>query len=141
MRIAGVRADGNVWPLLGNDSSAVKLLEYPDLQIIFRERLFLANVLRGGRHLVIEPWLERLLDFSAQLEMAPDGLKLCGYTGLLNDAKGRFQGNWAESHHHKRIPSKIVALFRELPDISTRLLDFYGDLFARLEEELRRVHD
>ena len=70
------------------------------------------------RQLVVEPWLERVLDFSVQLEMTADGLKLCGYTGLLNDAKGQFQGNWAESHHHKRIPASVIALFREPPDIS-----------------------
>ena len=70
MRIAGVRADGNVWPLLGNDSSAVKLLEYPDLQIIFRERLFLANVLRG----VLEGFPHDAIDSRARCEMR---IQLC----------------------------------------------------------------
>ena len=62
------------------------------------------------------------------------GLKLCGYTGLINDARGQFQANFAEPHHHKRIPAKVVSLFREPPDISTRLLEFYGDVFAALED-------
>ncbi|HEU0038949.1 MAG TPA: DUF455 family protein, partial [Verrucomicrobiae bacterium] len=117
-------------------SNAVRLFE-PEL--LETHRRWMTNVLRAGRHLVIEPWLERLLDFSVQLEMAPDGLKLCGYTGLLNDAKGQFQGNWAESHHHTRIPAEVVALFREPPDISRRLLLLYADLFALLEAELRRA--
>src|SRR5207247_5212122 len=60
-------------------SNAVRLFE-PEL--LETHRRWMANGLRGGRHLVIEPWLERLLDFSVQLERAPDGLKLCGYTGL-----------------------------------------------------------
>jgi hypothetical protein len=117
-------------------SNAVRLFE-PEL--LETHRRWMTNGLRGGRHLVIEPWLERLLDFSVQLEMAPDGLKLCGYTGLLNDAKGQFQGNWAESHHHTRIPARVVALFREPSDISRRLLLLYADLFALLEAELRRA--
>lgn len=71
--------------------------------------------------------------------MTPEGLKLCGYTVLLNDAKGQYQGNVAESHHHTRIPSRIVALFREPPDISRRLLALYADIFALLETELRAV--
>jgi len=115
-------------------SNAVRLFE-PEL--LETHRRWMANVLRSGQQLVIEPWLERLMDFSAQLEMTTDGLKLCGYTGLLNDAKGQFQGNWAESHHHTRIPARVVALFREPPDISRRLLQLYTDLFALLEAELR----
>src|ERR1019366_8753281 len=71
--------------------------------------------------------------------MTATGLKLCSYTGLLNDARGQFIANFAEAHHHKRIPAKVIALFREPKDISTRLLEFYGEIFAALETELRRV--
>jgi uncharacterized ferritin-like protein (DUF455 family) len=117
-------------------SNALRLFE-PEL--LEPQRRWLANALANHRQLVVEPWLERELDFSVQLEMTSDGLKLCGYTGLLNDAKGQFQGNWAESHHHTRIPAKVVALFREPPDISRRLLNLYADIFALLEAELRRV--
>jgi len=31
------------------------------------------------------------------LEIGASGLKLCGYTGLLNDARGQFVANFAES--------------------------------------------
>ena len=79
------------------------------------------------------------MDFSVQLEMTPGGLKLCGYTGLFNDARGQFQGNWAESHHHTRIPGRTVALFGELPDISRRLRQLYADVFELLAAELRRA--
>jgi uncharacterized ferritin-like protein (DUF455 family) len=116
--------------------NAMRLFE-PDL--LENQRRWLANALRDGRKVVVEPWLERLADFSAQLEMTPGGLKLCGYTVLLNDAKGQYQGNVAESHHHTRIPSRIVALFREPPDLARRLLTLYADIFALLETELRGV--
>jgi hypothetical protein len=97
------------------------------------------NAFAQKRELVIEPWLERLQDFSVQLEMTADGLKLCGFTGLINDARGQFVANFAESHHHKRIPSKTVCLFREPADISGRLLEFYDNIIAQLETELRAV--
>jgi hypothetical protein len=45
--------------------------------------------------------------------------------------------NFAESHHHKRIPTKVVSQFREAADISGRLLEFYDEIFERLEAELR----
>jgi hypothetical protein len=108
-------------------------------EILETHQRWMAKSLNHGRQLVVEPWLERVLDFSIQLEMSANGLKLCGYTGLLNDAKGQFQGNWAESHHHKRIPARVIERFSEPADISTRLLNFYGEVFERLTSELRRV--
>lgn len=116
-------------------SNALRLFEP---EVLETHRRWMAKALSNGRTLVVEPWLERVLDFSIQLEMSADGLKLCGYTGLLNDAKGQFQGNFAESHHHKRIPAKVVALFHE-PDISNRLLELYAGIFTALEAELCRV--
>lgn len=117
-------------------SNAIRLFEF---ELLEKQRRWMANTLRNGRQLVVEPWLERVLDFSVQLEMTAQGLKLCGYTGLLNDAQGRFLGNWAESHHHQRIPMGVIARFSEIPDISTRLLQLYADIFALLEDELRQV--
>jgi hypothetical protein len=122
-------------------SNAMRLFEPALLET---HRRWLANALPGRTgtlpvipQLVVEPWLERELDFSAQLEMTATGLKLCGYTGLIADARGQFQGNWAETHHHKRIPSKIIARFNEAADVSGILLGFYADIFAMLEIELR----
>ena len=117
-------------------SNALRLFEP---EILPAQRRWLENAFARRRELVVEPWLERELDFSAQLEMTAHGLKLRGYTGLLADARGQFVANFAESHHHKRIPAKIVSLFHEPADISNRLLEFYGEVFTRLEIELRLV--
>ncbi len=117
-------------------SNAMRLFEP---EILETHRRWIANAVGNGRQLVVEPWLERELDFSVQLEMAGDGLKLCGYTGLLNDAKGQFQGNVALPGHQKKIPAELIALFPEPPDIAQRLHMLYADIFAVLEEELRRV--
>ncbi len=117
-------------------SNAIRLFE-PELPESHRR--WMARKLANGQQLVIEPWLERLVDFSVQLELTSAGLKVCGYTGLLNDAKGQYQGNWAEPHHHTRIPVKVVAQFHEPPDVSRRLLELYAGLFALLERELSRA--
>ncbi|HEY5346433.1 MAG TPA: DUF455 family protein, partial [Verrucomicrobiae bacterium] len=117
-------------------SNAMRLFEP---EILPTQLRWLENKFAYKRELVVEPWLERELDFSIQLEMSASGLKLCGYTGLLTDARGQFVANFAESHHHKRIPAKIVSLFAEPVDISNRLLEFYGELFERLEIELRQI--
>jgi uncharacterized ferritin-like protein (DUF455 family) len=117
-------------------SNAMRLFE-PEL--LEAHRRCMANAIANGRQLVVEPWLERELDFSVQLEMSDEGLKLCGYTGLINDAKGQFQGNVAMPGHQKKIPANLIALFPEPPDIAQRLHALYADIFALLEVELRRA--
>jgi uncharacterized ferritin-like protein (DUF455 family) len=117
-------------------SNALRLFEPRILETQWR---WMENTFARKQELVVEPWLERVQDFSAQLEMTPDGLKLCGFTGLINDARGQFVANIAESHHHKRIPARVVSQFREAADISGRLLELYREIFARLETELRAV--
>jgi uncharacterized ferritin-like protein (DUF455 family) len=117
-------------------SNALRLFEPEILPAQIR---WIENAFAQKRELVVEPWLERLADFSIQLEMGVSGLKLCGFTGLHCDARGQFIANFAEPHFHKRIPAKIISLFREPKDISTRLLEFYGEIFATLESELRRA--
>jgi len=117
-------------------SNAMRLFEPEVLPTQLR---WLENKIAHKCELVVEPWLERELDFSAQLEMTAHGLKLCGYTGLHCDARGQFVANFAESHHHKRIPAKIVSLFTEPKDISNQLLEFHGEVFTALEIELRKI--
>ena len=139
--IAKIRARGHhkivvkaAFGVAGNN--ALRLFE-PD--ILPTQMRWLENNFAHQRELVVEPWLERVRDFSVQLEMSAAGLKLYGYTGLINDARGQFIANVAESHHHKRIPAQIISLFAEPKDISSRLLEFYAGIFAALETELRRA--
>ena len=108
-------------------------------EILPAQRQWLAHALRNGRQLVVEPWLERELDFSIQLEMGPRGLNLCGYTGLINDRKGQFLANWAEADYSRCLPAKVAASFRAPSDISGRLQRLYSEIFSLLEDELQRV--
>lgn len=117
-------------------SNALRLFEP---EILETQSRWMCNAFAAKRELVIEPWLERMQDFSAQLEMTAGGLKLCGFTGLVNDARGQFVANFAEPHHHRRIPAKVVSCFARPADISGRLLEIYGGIFAGLEAELRAV--
>ena len=81
-------------------------------EILPAQRRWLAHALRHGRQLVVEPWQERELDFSVQLEMGPRGLQLCGYTGLVNDRKGQFLANWAEPDYSRCLPTKVADFIR-----------------------------
>jgi hypothetical protein len=116
--------------------NAIRLFE-PEL--LESHRRWIEKAVANRRQLVVEPWLERVQDFSVQLEMAPDGLNLCGYTGLLTDGKGQFQGNWAAPKFERRMPPSVIELFAAPPDIATRLHALYADIAVLLEAELRRV--
>jgi uncharacterized ferritin-like protein (DUF455 family) len=117
-------------------SNAMRLFEP---EVLETHRRWIENSLAGGHELLVEPWLEREVDFSVQLEMTENGLKVCGYTELLNDTKGQYRGNVAEPHHHTRIPASVIARFREAGNISGQMLALYAELFASLESELRCV--
>jgi hypothetical protein len=101
------------------------------------QRQWLARALQNGRQLIIEPWLERELDFSIQLEMGTRSLKVCGYTGLINDRKGQFQANFAAPNYARRILADVSALFQEPAGVVARLHDLYAEIFSLLEPELR----
>ncbi|MGJ8673879.1 DUF455 family protein [Rubritalea sp.] len=63
---------------------------------------WLRRVLKEHGAVLAEPWLDRVLDFSAQYEVAASGeIKLVGMTRVLNDELGRFRGSlvlpkWAQ---------------------------------------------
>ncbi len=117
-------------------SNAIRLFE-PELRESHRR--WISQALSNHRQLVVEPWLERALDYSVQLEMTEEGIKLCGYTGLINDARGQYQANVALPGHQKKIPADLIALFPEPPDIAQRMHALHVDVFALLGEELRRA--
>jgi hypothetical protein len=129
------RADGSDVLLKAPWSSAgrghLKLLagEWTDPASAWLEKVM---VQQGG--VVVEPWLERVLDFSAQYEVSKEGIKLVGMTRVVNDAAGRYLGTFV---HHKwtsgLAPDLTEFLFREadvmqlykdeLPKLLVGLLD------------------
>lgn len=114
--------------------NAIRLWE-PELLVT--QHRWLAHALTERRHLVVEPWLEREFDFSVQLEMEPRGLKLCGYTGLINDRKGQFLANSAEPGYRFRLPAKVAAFFPQLAGTRNGLELLYDEIRSRLEAELK----
>ena len=108
-------------------------------EILETQRRWISNACARQATLVVEPWLERVMDFSVQLEMTSSGLKVCGYTALLNDARGQFQGNWAAPNYLRRLPDQLLAHFTEPPDIALRLHEAMRETVALLESELRAV--
>lgn len=138
--IANIRGQGHhrivVKEALGlAGSNALRLWE-PD--VLETQRRWMANVFARGGVLVIEPWLERLVDFSAQLEIVGGELGLVGFTALFNDAKGQFEANSAEPGVARRIPFSVARALRDVATAS-EVQCWLQSVFGRLELELRKV--
>ncbi|HEY5911017.1 MAG TPA: hypothetical protein VJA21_10485 [Verrucomicrobiae bacterium] len=116
--------------------NAIRLWEK---EVLPAQRQWLGHVLSSGPQLVVEPWLERELDFSIQLEMGPHNLQFCGYTGLINDRKGQYLANWAEPDYSQRLPEKVATLLSGETGMSERLQRLYGEVLSMLEAELHPV--
>jgi hypothetical protein len=71
--------------------------------------------------------------------MLSNGLRLRGYTGLINSRQGQFQANWAEANYATRMPAGVAALFPEPGRMSSRLRQLSERLFYSLEEKLRHA--
>jgi uncharacterized ferritin-like protein (DUF455 family) len=116
--------------------NAIRLLE-PEL--LESQRRWILAAVENGRRVIVEPWLERQVDFSVQLETNLSGLNLVGYVGLLNDSKGQFRGNWTWPGFTRRICLDLQRLFPRIPDISRQVLSLYSEIVLVLEEELRNA--
>lgn len=107
-------------------------------EILDAQRRWMERALEAGP-VVVEPWLEREVDFSVQWEMGADGLRLRGYAGLINDVRGQYRGNWAEPQHRRRAPALSIARLGGPPDVGIRVQAWYESMRERLESGLRSV--
>ncbi len=68
------------------------------------QRAALERAVEGGRTVVVEPWLERVLEVSVQWEMTRGELRLIGFAGLQTDGSGRYLGNTFSPGWERRLP-------------------------------------
>jgi len=116
--------------------NALRLWE-PDL--LATQRQWLLHALDGGQEVVVEPWLDRVVDFSIQLEMGHSGLRLCGFTGLATDCRGQFEANWAEAGYRRQVPVRVGACLRAAGASPRDQERLWTEIFSLLEMELKGV--
>ncbi len=108
-------------------------------EILASQQRWITGALASGHPLVVEPWLERVVDFSVHWEMSSAGLQLRGFTGLMTDPRGQFQANWAEPSYRRRPPSAVLACLPPPMGFLPGIMPLYESLRTRLESELRLV--
>ena len=108
-------------------------------ELLAAQRRWIERSLQGGKELVVEPWLERLADFSVQFEMEASGLRLLGYTGLVTDARGQFLANTAAANFARALPPTVLACFRDVRGAAAALRVTMEAVGRALETELQAV--
>ena len=78
-------------------------------------RNWLRNTIAAHGGVTIEPWLERVTDFSALYEMdATGGVELIGLTVIENDAAGRYTGTRVGPKWANLLPPEVAAFLEWL---------------------------
>lgn len=104
-----------------------------------RDLSWLTPVLFQQGAVIVEPWLERIADFSCQYELTPGQLpRLKGQVRLLNDAGGRFLGCRAGASFTRLLPSEAVRLMHQT-DAETLYEEHLPALLMELPG-LRQLH-
>jgi hypothetical protein len=117
-------------------ANAIRLWE-PEL--LDTQRRWMAESLEAGQTLVVEPWLERLADFSVQFERTDGGLRRIGFTDLFNDHRGQFLANGASPGFERRPPARVVRAFKSFSDAPGILRRVYDVIASALETRLAEV--
>lgn len=95
-------------------------------------RVWIARALERHGAVLVEPWLERVLDFSALYEKDRSGVRLAGMTVMENDAAGRFLGTRVAHKWGSMLEPEVAAfLFKE-----ARVMEWYGTKLPAALESL-----
>lgn len=93
--IRGIRRRGHhrvvAKMLFGVAGSNMQRLWEPELTESQRKWLRRTIETEGG--VVIEPWLDRVFDFSFQFDLTSEGLRQIGFVEMLNDRRGQYQAS------------------------------------------------
>lgn len=103
------------------------------------QQQWLARCLEDGRKVVVEPWLDRVLDFSIQLDSCRDGLEVLGLTGLVTDRRGQFIANGASPDHKQCLPRQVAHALSADQRIELQVENLYQHIFRALSFELSKV--
>jgi uncharacterized ferritin-like protein (DUF455 family) len=87
-------------------------------------------------YVIVEPWLDRVFDFSVQLEVEADKARTIAFTRLLNNHRGQFKGV-VTANFCQGIDPEIARFLMEPKEGRPRVYHFYETLvISRLFSEM-----
>jgi uncharacterized ferritin-like protein (DUF455 family) len=102
-------------------------------------RAWLETVWEEQDVVMVEPWLERIHDFSVQMQMDADGLRTRAFTRLVNNPRGQFKGILTNSFTKGMEPA-LARFLMERREGRPRIYQWYTDeLSPRLEKSLQEA--
>ncbi len=99
---------------------------------------WLSATLKAQGSIVVEPWLERVYDFSVQFEQRGAELRTIGTTRLHNNARGQFKGILTNAFT-KAVDPQVVRFLMERSEARPRLYElFEAEIAPRLQTQLQQ---
>lgn len=96
------------------------------------------TICQNQGYVLIEPWLERVFDFSVQFEKQNTPLKPLAYTRLLNNARGQFRGIITNGFV-KGVAPEVARFLMTQSNGQARVYHYYENTLApRLDQELQK---
>ena len=103
-------------------SAGGNMLRLWEPEISKRQLAWINNVIEREGKVIIEPWLDRLCDFSLQLEVEPGGIRIVDWTHLKVDARGQYKGTLWLPAFSRGLPARLARFAHEgSPDRMTRM--------------------
>lgn len=99
-----------------------------------KQELWLRRLLKEQGKVVVEPWLDRVFDFSMQIEVRPDGsVKNKGFARFISDEAGKYRGAWLGGFETNLGKEEIIFLKDQ-----DRLKNLTQNVIVRVGKELHR---
>ena len=90
-----------------------------------------ANLDRHGK-LLVEPWVERVADFSMLYEMTPDGVESVGASVIENDAHGRYLGTRVAAKWTTLLEDEVTTWLHREVDIQQWIEERWPEALQKL---------
>ena len=109
-------------------SAGGNMLRCWESKISERQMGWIANALRREGALLVEPWLDRMMDFSVHWQVEPGAIRWIGWSHLKVDDRGHYRGSlWMPSFMrampkelakfaHEGEPERLRRLFHDLKE-------------------------
>lgn len=101
------------------------------------QETWIRRILEEQSELIVQPWLERVMDFSLQIKFKPGQVTCQGYTHLINHAGGQFRAVECYPDFRHRLPPALRRLLVGTSIHPHEIAAWYGDFIQALSTPLK----